>query len=113
MIPCTTLLSEQMQWQPHPVVAGARIAYLLRAEAGLSCALVELPAGVEAEPHIHPESDDLLYILRGQGAMWVEGQGEIPLTPGCFLRIPSQLWHGPTRITETLLIHNTWLPRPR
>jgi len=75
--------------------------------------MVELPSGVETEPHVHDNNDDLLYILSGKGAMWVEDQGDAILEPGSFLCIPKGLWHRPHTITETMLIYNIWSPTLR
>jgi quercetin dioxygenase-like cupin family protein len=103
---------DSLSWRPHPSIPGGRVAILLHGQEGVAPvgALVELPSGISAEPHRHTQADDLLYILRGHGKLWVESHGEFLLREGCFLKIPAGVWHCPREITQTLLIYNLWLP---
>lgn len=104
--------ADLLRWQPHPAIAGARMVPLIPGQEGLTpvVALVELPTSISAEPHWHVHADDVLYILRGQGTMWIEGQGEVSLEEGCFLRIPAGVRHCPRQIHSALMIYNLWLP---
>lgn len=104
--------ADQLRWQPHPAIARGRVATLIPGQEGVTpvVALVELPAGISAEPHWHERADDVLYILRGQGMMWIEGQGEVSLEEGCFLRIPAGVRHCPRQVRKALAIYNLWLP---
>jgi mannose-6-phosphate isomerase-like protein (cupin superfamily) len=107
------VVPSQLSWEPHSAIPGGRIAYLLAPEPGgssVTCALVELPAGAAPEAHVHGHCDDLLYVLSGKGAVWVEDVGDVALEPGCFLRIRQGVRHRPHDIAETLLIYNTWSP---
>lgn len=104
--------TDQLDWQPHPSIPEGRMAAFVPGQEGVTpkVAMVELPAGLCAEPHLHRDADDVLYVLRGSGTMWIEGEGEIFLHEGCFLRIPAGVRHGPREIREALTIYNLWLP---
>ncbi len=100
-------------WGPHPQMPGIQVAYLLshrQDKADLTCALVQLPTGSQPQRHRHEHSDDILYVIRGNARMWIDGLGDLPLTPGTFLRIPKGVWHQPRGIQEDLTIHDVWYP---
>ena len=105
-------ITYQLAWQQHPSIPKGRVATLVPGQEGVTpvVALVELPAGISAEPHWHERADDVLYILRGAGKIWIENQGEVSLHEGCFLRIPAGVLHCPREIREALTIYNLWLP---
>lgn len=68
-------------WEPHPQMPGIQVAYLLshrKDKAGLTCALVHLPAGSQAQRHRHEHSDDILYVIRGNASMWIDDLGDLP-----------------------------------
>ena len=46
-------------------------------DADATCIIVACPAGSEIEEHIHKEQDDIIYVLEGEAAMWIEGVGEL------------------------------------
>jgi mannose-6-phosphate isomerase-like protein (cupin superfamily) len=103
----------QTTWKPHPELAGVEIAHLLslRQDRGVAAiALVRLTAGARPEKHVHEGTDDILYVLQGRAAMWVEGVGDVPLVAGTFLRIPRGTWHQPHDIEEELLAYDAWCP---
>jgi quercetin dioxygenase-like cupin family protein len=113
---CKFVPSEEQRWERHPSIHGAQIAHLLTSgedDGDLSCALVRLETGLEAEAHRHEGSDDVVYVLRGRGKMWVEGRGEIILREGTFLRIPRGCWHRPHAVEEELYLYNVWSPALR
>ncbi len=92
---------------------GIQVAYLLshrQDKADLTCALVQLPTGSQPQRHRHEHSDNILYVIRGNARMWIDGLGDLPLTPGTFLRIPKGVWHQPRGIQEDLTIHDVWYP---
>lgn len=108
-----TVAGTALDWTPHPLVAGAQLAYLLTARADQApgtCALVCLSAGIHTEAHRHDNSDDIFYVMRGQGWMWIEGHGDIELREGVFVRVPSGVWHRPHDVEEELLLFNVWIP---
>ena len=100
-------------WEPHPQMPAIQVAYLLshrRDRADLTCALVRLPVGSQPQKHRHEYSDDILYVIRGSGKMWIDGVGDLPLATGTFLRIPKGIWHQPHDIEDELIIHDVWYP---
>ena len=40
------------------------------------------------EKHIHENSDDIIYVLKGKAKMWIDNIGDVPMREGTFLRIP-------------------------
>ena len=107
------LQPEEVQWNPHPKFKGVEIAYLLSKKDDLidmTCALVHWKVGAEIPRHIHEESDDILYILKGKAKIWIEGVGEVPLKAGSFVRVPKGVLHQPHDVEEDLVAHDTWFP---
>lgn len=102
-----------MDWNPHPKFRGVEIAYLLTRkddELDMTCALVHWQVGAEIPRHIHEDSDDILYILKGKAKIWIEDYGDIPVQAGSFVRIPKGVLHQPHDVEEDLIAHDTWFP---
>ncbi|MCF8077901.1 MAG: cupin domain-containing protein [Desulfobacterales bacterium] len=107
------VLTESIPWQPHPSVPGIEIKALVsKAETGLdlSCLLVRIPAGSEAPEHIHEAQDDIIYPLQGKATMWVDGEGDFPLEPGVFVRVPKGTRHRVYDVKEDLLVYDVFFP---
>ncbi len=54
------------------------MAYLLSnrdEKADLTSLLVYLPKGTQVEKHIHENSDDIVYVIKGKATMWIENRG--------------------------------------
>ena len=103
----------EMDWRPHPKFPGVEIAYLLTKKdehVDMTCAIVHWKVGAEIPRHIHEDSDDILYILKGKAKIWIEGHGDIPLHAGSFVRVPKGVLHQPHDIEEDLIAHDTWFP---
>jgi len=106
-------LPSKRTWQPHPQLPGVAISTLCGnqlEDTMLTCALVRIDAGVTPAKHIHKNSDDIVYVLQGRGAMWIEDIGDVILEPGAFVRIPKGLLHQPHSVTEDLVIYDVWSP---
>jgi len=102
---------EECRWERHPVLKGVELSYLSRDDGKVTsatCALVRLAAGAEPARHLHEDADDIVFVLEGRGAMWVEGYGDLPLDPGTFLRIPRGVLHQPHDIEEELVLYDVW-----
>ena len=59
---------------PHPQLPGVEVAYLVSKrgdKVDITCALVHLPVGSHVEKHLHENSDDIIYVLKGKAKMWV------------------------------------------
>ncbi len=99
--------------EPHPFLRDVSMRVLLsRREdgAGVTCIIVRCAEGAEIEEHVHPEQDDVIYVLRGRATMWVEDLGEFPLTPGTFVAVPRGKPHRTFDVREELLIYDTFTP---
>lgn len=103
----------ELSWEPHPQLKSAQVAHLLsnRADgADLTIMLVSLPRGIQVEKHTHDGSDDIVYVLRGKGKMWIEGVGDVPLEIGTFVRIPKGVLHQPHAIEEDMVAYDVFYP---
>jgi uncharacterized RmlC-like cupin family protein len=104
---------QERKWDPHPQLPGVEVAYLVSKRADkvdITCALVHLPVGSHVDKHLHENSDDIIYVLKGKAKMWVDGIGDVPLVAGTFLRIPKGTMHQPHDIEEDFIAHDTWYP---
>ena len=102
-----------MRWEPHPQLANAKVAYLLSnrdEKADLTCLLVHLPVGMQVKKHVHENSDDIIYVVKGKGKMWIENIGDVPLVEGAFIRIPKGIRHQPHDIEEDLIAYDVFYP---
>ena len=101
-----------VNWEPHPQLANAKVAFLAShrdENMDLTCMLVKLQPGTEVEKHTH-ECDDIVYVLSGSAKMWIEGVGDVPMTPGTFIRIPKGVQHQPHSIEEEMLAYDVFYP---
>ena len=101
------------EWNPHPKFKGVEIAYLLTKkddDVDMTVAMVHWQVGAEIPRHIHEDSDDILYILKGKAKIWIEGIGDVPVSAGSFVRIPKGVPHQPHDVEEDLVAHDTWFP---
>ena len=113
MINSKTVQPNEMKWEPHPQLPNAKVAYLLSRrddEADLTCLLVHLPAGTQVERHTHENSDDIVYVVKGKGKMWIEEIGDVPMVEGAFIRIPKGVLHQPHDIEEDLIAYDVFYP---
>ena len=111
LLPYTKL--EDLEWQPHPMLEGVKIKLLLskkRDNADVTCYLVSVPKGGDVAEHVHEESDDIIYPLKGKAKMFIEGDGEFDLVPGVFVRVPKNTKHRVYDIEEDLLIYDVFVP---
>jgi quercetin dioxygenase-like cupin family protein len=76
----------------------------------VTCMLVNAPAGKEVPEHIHEKQDDIIYPLKGKGAIWVDGVGTFPLEPGFIVRVPRGVRHKVSDIKEELLVYDVFFP---
>ncbi len=107
------LNTNEIEWQPHPQVAGLKIIEMLSRrndQAELTCALVKTKVGVVTDRHVHENSEDIFYIIRGKGKLFLENVGDVILEPGVFVRIPPNTLHGLYDVEEELLALDIWFP---
>lgn len=107
------LQAADVKWNPHPQFKGVEIGYLLSNrddKVDLTCAMVHWKVGAEIPKHIHENSDDILYIIKGKAKIWIDGVGDVPVSAGSFVRIPKGVLHQPHDVEEDLIAHDTWFP---
>jgi len=103
----------ETEWEPHPQLANARMAYLLTSrdeKVDLTCCLVHAKAGTQVEKHTHENSDDIIYVIKGKAKMWIDKVGDVPLVQGSFVRIPKGVLHQPHHIEEDLIAYDVFYP---
>jgi quercetin dioxygenase-like cupin family protein len=103
----------ERKWDPHPQLPGVEVSYLLSKRTdnvNITSALVHLPVGSKVDRHLHENSDDIIYVLKGKAKMWVDGIGDVPLVTGTFLRIPKGTMHQPHDVEEDLIAYDVWYP---
>jgi len=103
----------ELHFSPHPKFPGIEIAYLLTRkddDLDMTTAIVHWNVWAEIPEHIHEDSDDILYILRGKATIWIEDQGDIPLTAGTLVRVPKGMRHRAHDVEQDVLVYNTWFP---
>ena len=108
---CKTV--DHISWRAHPIAEGVSIKPLVTKsedDLNVTCMLVKIPAGAEVPAHIHEEQADILYPIRGQAEMYVEGTGAFPLKPGIVVRVPKGTKHTIYNVAEELLIYDVFQP---
>lgn len=56
------------------------------------------PANKHAPAHVHPQEEEILYVLSGQGKMYFNGEPE-PIKPGTFMLVPPGVEHSLESVT--------------
>jgi quercetin dioxygenase-like cupin family protein len=79
-------------------------------DASATCLLVSCPAGSEIEEHVHEDQDDIIYVLKGEASMWIEGSGVFCLIPGTFVAVSKGRRHKTFDVKKDLLIYDTFTP---
>ncbi|MEM1546236.1 MAG: cupin domain-containing protein [Candidatus Methanomethylicia archaeon] len=60
--------------------------------------------GEGLNPHIHPESDEVYYVLEGEGTVHIGSEGkEYPVNAGLALYIPAGTIHSVTNTSNKML----------
>jgi quercetin dioxygenase-like cupin family protein len=103
---------QDLKWEPHPQLAGVEVSYLVShrdENMDLTCMLVRLPSGAQVPKHTH-ECDDIAYVLKGRGKIWIEGIGDAPMSAGSFVRVPKGVQHQPHSVEEDMVIYDVFYP---
>ena len=104
---------DEIKWEPHPQLANAKVSYLLSnrdENVDMTCLLVRLPVGTEVPKHIHENSDDIIYVLKGKAKMWIDEIGDLPMVEGAFFRIPKGVLHQPHSVEEDIVAYDVFYP---
>ena len=73
-----------LKWMVTPDVTGAE---------RMSCGVVQLEPGKGHERHNHPEAEEMLYVVRGEGEQEIGDQTR-EIQTGDMLYIPKGVYHG-------------------
>lgn len=55
--------------------------------------MADFPAQSHAPAHVHPEEEEILYVLTGEGEMYFDGEPE-PIQPGTCIIVPPKVKHS-------------------
>jgi quercetin dioxygenase-like cupin family protein len=89
---------ETLPWGPHdwlcrPGLTEARDLLLVR---------VHIPAGQGHRFHVHPEMEEIIYVLSGRAEQWVDREKKL-LSPGQIAHIPKGVVHGTYNADSSIL----------
>ena len=59
-----------------------------------SFGIVELAAGKGHERHSHPGSEEIIYVVSGEGEQMVDDQPPVKVGPGASIYIPADVYHS-------------------
>ncbi len=115
MDPGIVVNEKDVAWTPHPIAKGIETKVLLSKKhhgAAASVLLLRVAPGAKPEvpEHVHENSEDIIYTLRGSAKIWMEGQGEIDLTPGRIVRVPRNVKHRAYDISSDFLMFDVFAP---
>lgn len=86
-----------------------------RSGAGSSLRLVDIavpePGKSPRKPHCHPDSEEVIHVLVGQGVTWVDGT-EFAMSAGDTIRIAPGEWHVTRNVGEEALSLLCFFPVP-
>jgi quercetin dioxygenase-like cupin family protein len=85
----------EMIFTKHPVFDDVRIAIFITGEKTTmaSVCLIEIVQGSETPIHIHEEEADSIFVVRGKGEAYVNGQWKT-IEPGDYIYVPAQREHA-------------------
>ncbi len=72
--------------------AGIRVTPLVDDAAGVYLGRLDFAPGAKVPPHRHPESEELISIVSGEGVIMVDGR-KVTVKPGDSVRIPINALH--------------------
>lgn len=90
-----------LKWQSTPAVTGSE---------RMSCGVVRLNPGKGHETHTHPDSDEMLYVIRGEGRQEIADETR-EISAGDMLHVPQGVPHGTVNTSwEPLLLLAVYAP---
>jgi len=95
---------EQVEMKPHPKFKGVKIGFITTKEKTpeLSITLLEIEKEVVIPVHIHEKEVDTIFILEGEGALFLEDK-EYKVKKGDIVVIQAGKKHGIKNIGNTPL----------
>ena len=85
----------EIDWQPHPKLAGIRVKSLINSSTfkQASLTLVEVAPGGVIELHSHENGYEMALVLSGAGVLSLPN-GELPLAAGRGVNVPPATMHA-------------------
>lgn len=85
----------EVQFEPHPKFNGVNVGYVVTKERHpeLSIIILELASGVEIPTHTHEKEIDSIFIIEGEGEMYINDSWQ-PVKKGDIIVIGSKELHG-------------------
>lgn len=103
-----------LPWVDHPTVRNVSIKRIITTQRfgkdSPSILMVRIPVDVEVPEHVHEQSEDILFILSGKAAMWIDGTGNVTLRKGVVVRVPRNTRHRIFNVTGELLVYDVFSP---
>lgn len=99
-------------YEKHPSFKGVFLKHFFSGETNdrLNNLEVRIEPGCEISPHVHDNSHEFFYVVKGQGLFLVEGEWE-PIRNGEALFAPKQIEHGfKNNGNEPLVLFSTFSP---
>jgi oxalate decarboxylase/phosphoglucose isomerase-like protein (cupin superfamily) len=62
--------------------------------ASISFGAVSLAPGKGHDRHNHPDADEIIYVVSGQGTQMLDDHEPVPVRPGACIWIPKGIYHG-------------------
>jgi len=60
----------------------------------MTCGLVELAPGGGHDRHNHPGTEEIIFVISGEGEQTVDDQGPVHVTPGSSIFVPNSAYHS-------------------
>ena len=107
------LMTENIEWEAHPIFKGVLVKRLLTREknnSDITCLLVKTKKGIDIPEHVHQDSQDIIFPIEGDGIIHIEGIGDLPYKPGSFIVVPKNIPHYVYNVKETLIAFDIFNP---
>jgi len=60
----------------------------------MTCGIVELAPGAGHDRHNHPGTEEIIFVLEGEGEQTVDDHGPVRVTPGSSIFVPIDAYHS-------------------
>lgn len=103
---------KEVSWQPHLKFKEVEIKVLhtQEQESQATIVITKVSKGATVPVHVHQESDNILFVLGGNGKMEIDNIGIFEMVRGSSLRVPKNTRHQIYDVTEELIIYDVFAP---
>lgn len=102
-----------VEWEPHFMTEHGEIKWIYTREkddSAITVMQIRFEDGVTLPVHVHKDQPDLVYVLKGKGTMFIDGEGEFPIEPGMVVQVPANTKHAIRNTQDGLMIYNVFAP---